>query len=161
MTRMAGVRFVGTGRSNGASRQQRPRSVASSPTPDRSSSVTSSNTVAACTTQRSPRTVTRSPAAKVTRALWQRAYRGKVTGCVGRSAQLRFQNGNSCAQMRRRIVKKFQHLWVPFQHLLYDAALHAYPAAMDDPHLMQTGGVSFGQVLFDNRRNIARRERMK
>ncbi len=63
--------------------------------------------------------------------------------------------------MRRRIVKKFQHLWVPFQHLLYDAALHAYPAAMDDPHLMQTGSVSFGQVLFDNRRNIARRERMK
>ena len=52
--------------------------------------------------------------------------------------------------MRRRIVKKFRHQRMLFQHLLYDAALHAYSAAVDEPHLMQTGSVSFGQVLFDN-----------
>ena len=35
------------------------------------------------------------------------------------------------------------------------------PAAVDEPHLAQAGGVSFVQVLFDDGRNVARREGVK
>ena len=63
--------------------------------------------------------------------------------------------------MRRRIVKKLQHERVPFQGLLHDAALHPCPAAMDEPHLMQAGGVSLVQVLFDDGRDVAGRKGVK
>ena len=52
--------------------------------------------------------------------------------------------------MRRGIVKKLQHERMAFQGLLDDAALHPCPAAMDEPHLMQAGGVSLVQVFFDD-----------
>ena len=71
---------------------------------------------------------------------------------------LRFQDGNSCTQMRRRIVKKFQHQRVPFEHLLDDAALHTLPTAVDEPHFAQPGGVCFVDVLFDHRRDVSRGE---
>ena len=63
--------------------------------------------------------------------------------------------------MRRRIVKKLQHERMPLQGLLDDAALHACPAAVDEPHLAQAGGVCFVQILFDDGRDVARREGMK
>lgn len=63
--------------------------------------------------------------------------------------------------MRCRIVKKFQHQWMPFQSLLHDAALYSDPAAVDKPHFVQAGSVSLGQVLFDYRRNVTGREGVK
>ena len=63
--------------------------------------------------------------------------------------------------MRCRIVEKLQHQRVPFQALLDDAALYPCSPAMDQPHVMQPGGVSLVQVLFDDRRDVARREGMK
>ena len=63
--------------------------------------------------------------------------------------------------MRCLIVKKLQHERVPLQGPLHDAALHPCPAAMDEPNFMQAGGVSFVQVLFDDRRNVAGGEGVK
>lgn len=63
--------------------------------------------------------------------------------------------------MRRRIVKKFHYQRVPFQGLLHDAALHARPPAMDEPHVAQAGGMRFIQVFFDDRRDVARGEGVK
>jgi hypothetical protein len=60
--------------------------------------------------------------------------------------------------MRRWIVKKFHYERVPFERLLHDAPLHSCPPAMDEPYLAQAGGVGFIQVLFDDRRDVARRE---
>ena len=60
--------------------------------------------------------------------------------------------------MRRRIVKKFQHKWVPFERLLDDAALHPQPAAMDESDLAESCRVRFVDVLFDNRRDVRRRK---
>ena len=71
------------------------------------------------------------------------------------------QDGNSCAQMRRCIVQKFQHQRVPFEHLLDDAALYTLPAAVDEPHLSEPCGVCFIDVLFDNRRDVSRGETVK
>jgi hypothetical protein len=72
--------------------------------------------------------------------------------------QLRFQDGNSCAQMRRLIVKKLQHEGVPFQGLLHDAALHPCSPAMNEPDVAQSGSVCFIQILFDDRWDVAGRE---
>src|SRR5262245_56650952 len=47
---------------------------------------------------------------------------------------------------------------MPFERLLDDAALHAGAAAMNQPHLPQPGGVCLGEVLFNDRRDVARRE---
>jgi hypothetical protein len=74
------------------------------------------------------------------------------------SADLRFQDGNSCAQMRRLIVKKLQHERVPLQRLLHDAALHSRAPAVNQANVAQPGGVCFIQVLFDDRRDVARCE---
>jgi hypothetical protein len=63
--------------------------------------------------------------------------------------------------MRRRIVKKLHHERVPFQGLLHDAALHPRPAAMDEPHLMQAGGVCLVHVLFDDGGDVAGRKGVK
>lgn len=74
------------------------------------------------------------------------------------SADLRFQDGNSCAQMRRGVVEKLQHQGMPIEGLLDDAALDAHAPAMDKPHVAQAGGVGFIQILFDDRGDIARGE---
>ena len=63
--------------------------------------------------------------------------------------------------MRRRIVKKLQHERMAFQGLLHDAALHPCPAAMDEPYLMQAGGVSLVHVFFDDGRDVAGRKGVK
>ena len=74
---------------------------------------------------------------------------------------LRFQDGNSCAQMRRSIIKKLRYEGMPFEGLLDDAALDARAPAMDEPHVAQAGGVCFIQILFDDGRDVARREGVK
>jgi hypothetical protein len=63
--------------------------------------------------------------------------------------------------MRRRIVKKFHYEGVAFEGLLDDTALHSCAAAMDEPHVAKAGGVGCVQVLFNDRRNVAGRERVK
>ena len=45
-----------------------------------------------------------------------------------------------------------------FEHLLHDAALHALPAAVNEPHLAQAGGVCLVEVLFDDGGDVAGRE---
>ena len=47
---------------------------------------------------------------------------------------------------------------MPLECLLHDPSLHAYTAAMHDPHLAQTRSVCLAHVLFDDRGDIARRE---
>jgi hypothetical protein len=63
--------------------------------------------------------------------------------------------------MGRSIIKKLRHQWMSFERLLDDAALNAHAPAMDEPHLSQTRGVCFIQILFDDGRDVARREGMK
>jgi hypothetical protein len=45
-----------------------------------------------------------------------------------------------------------------FERRLHDAALHASPAAVDDPDLGEASAVRRAQVLVDHRRDVARRE---
>jgi len=61
----------------------------------------------------------------------------------------------------RGIVEKFHYQRMPLECLLHDTALHAYTAAMYNPHLAQTRSVCLAYVLFDDRRDIARREGMQ
>ena len=63
--------------------------------------------------------------------------------------------------MRPGIVEKFDHERMTLECLLHDAALHPSAAAVHDPHLAQTRCVCLGHVLFDDRRDIARREWVK
>ena len=71
------------------------------------------------------------------------------------------QDGNCCTQMRGWIVKKFQHVRVPVEYLLDDGALHSLPAAVDEPHLAEPGGVCFIDVLLDHRGDVSRGECVK
>lgn len=77
------------------------------------------------------------------------------------SADLRFEDGNSCAQMRRRSVEKLQHERMAFQGLLDDTALHAYTPAVNEPHLPEPRGVCVVQILFHDGRDVCRGEGMK
>ena len=63
--------------------------------------------------------------------------------------------------MGRRVIKKLEHQGMPFECLLHDAALHTRAAPVDEPHLAQADGMCLVEVLFDNRRNVARRESVK
>ena len=56
-----------------------------------------------------------------------------------------------------RVVER-AHEGVPLELLLHDAALHAVAAAVDQPHFAQAGGVGGGQVLVDDRADVARVE---
>jgi hypothetical protein len=47
------------------------------------------------------------------------------------------------------------------ERLLDDAALNAHAAAVDEPHVSQTRGVCFIQILFDDGWDVARREGVK
>ncbi len=78
----------------------------------------------------------------------------KLPGMSG----LRLQDGNSCPQMRRLIVKKLRHERVSLQGLLDNASLDSCPPAVNQPHLPQAGGVCFIQILFYDRGDVARRE---
>ena len=98
---------------------------------------------------------------KGTRALRQRAYHAKLRRYAGVSANLWIQNGNSCAQVGRRVVEKLQYTRVPLEGIVHDAALHTEATTVDETDLAQAGGMCFVDVLFHHRRDVARRERME
>jgi hypothetical protein len=50
---------------------------------------------------------------------------------------------------------------VPLERRLHDAALHAPPAPVNQPHLAQTGFNRGVDVIGDDTRDVARRERVK
>jgi len=50
---------------------------------------------------------------------------------------------------------------VSLERVLHDAALHADPAAMNQPHFPKSGLVRQPHVLFDHRRDIVRGERVE
>ena len=52
--------------------------------------------------------------------------------------------------MSRRIVPEFDDARVPLERRLYDAALHAPPASVNQPHLTQTGFRRGVDVLGDD-----------
>ena len=59
-----------------------------------------------------------------------------------RRMTLPFKPGNCRAQMGRRIVPELDDPRVPLERGLHDAALHAAPAAVDQPHLAKTGAAA-------------------
>jgi hypothetical protein len=63
--------------------------------------------------------------------------------------------------MGSRVVEKLQHERVPVEDLLDDPALHASSATVNEPHFTQSYSVSLVEVLFHDRRNIARWEGVK
>ena len=105
--------------------------------------------------------MTRSPAVKGTPPTWQRAYQEKFIRVSGFWAVLRFQDRNCCAQMRGRIVKKFDDTGMAFERLLHDAALYPRSTAMHETHFAQSSGMCLVEVLFDDRGDVARSERVE
>ena len=71
---------------------------------------------------------------------------------------LRFEDGNSCAQVRRGVVEKLQHQRMPLEGLLDDPALDAGAPSMDEPHVAEARRVCFIQILFDDGGDVARGE---
>ena len=59
------------------------------------------------------------------------------------------------------VVAELQHQRVLLEHLLDDGPLNALAAAVDQPKLCQAGLMSGTHVLFDDRWNVARRERVQ
>jgi hypothetical protein len=98
---------------------------------------------------------------KGTRALRQRAYHAKLRRYAGVSANLWIQNGNSCAQVGRRVVEKLQYTRVPLEGIVHDAALHTEATTVDETDLAQPGGMRVVDVLFHHRRDVAWSERME
>ena len=84
-----------------------------------------------------------------------------LLGDVGFSANLRLQDGNGCPQMGGPIVEKLRHERMPLECLLDDAPLNAAAAAVNKANLRQPGLVRLVDVLFDHRRDVARRERVE
>jgi hypothetical protein len=68
------------------------------------------------------------------------------------------QDGNRCAQMRRPVVKKFNHERVPLEHSLDDSPLHAYAASVNESDFGKSRRVRFVQVLFDHGGDVSRGE---
>jgi hypothetical protein len=63
--------------------------------------------------------------------------------------------------MRFRRIPELRDERMVFQRLLNDAALHTLAASVNQPHLCQASLVRGGDVLDDDRRDIAWREGMK
>ena len=63
--------------------------------------------------------------------------------------------------MRGGIVEKLRHERVSFERFLNDAALNAAAAAVDEADFSQSGLVRFVDIFLDERRDIARAERVK
>jgi hypothetical protein len=59
------------------------------------------------------------------------------------------------------IVPEFDHLGVPFEGCLDDAALDAATSTVDDAYLVEAGGGSGIDVFVNNRGHVARGERVK
>ena len=63
--------------------------------------------------------------------------------------------------MRVRVVPKRRDEGMTLEDGLHDAPLNASPAAMNEPQLAQACVVGGAHVLVDDRRDIARRERVE
>ena len=63
--------------------------------------------------------------------------------------------------MRIRIVPEGLDEWMFVESGLHDAALNSAAAAVHESKLPQTGLVSGANELFDDRRDVARRERVQ
>ena len=105
--------------------------------------------------------MTRLPTVKGTPALRQRAYHASYAGRWAVSANRWIQNGNSCAQVGRRVVEKLQYTRVPLEGIVHDAALHTEATTVDETDLAQPGGMRVVDVLFHHGRDVAWRERME
>jgi hypothetical protein len=60
--------------------------------------------------------------------------------------------------MRDGIVPELDDPWVPIEHGLDNAPLHAPTAAMNQPDFPEAGSRRLIQVLVNHRRNVAWRE---
>ena len=69
--------------------------------------------------------------------------------------------GNGGAEMGLCRIPEGLDQVMPLECLLNDAALYALPAAMDQPNFTETGRMRGGNVLVDDRRNIAWCERVQ
>ena len=58
-------------------------------------------------------------------------------------------------------VPELHDEWMVLEGPLDDAALNAFAASVNQTHLTQAGFVRGGDVLLDDRRHVARRERMQ
>jgi hypothetical protein len=63
--------------------------------------------------------------------------------------------------VRIGVVPELDHKRMPLERGLDDAALHTASAAVNEPHLPQARASRRLQVVTDDRRNVARRERVK
>ena len=73
----------------------------------------------------------------------------------------RFQAGDRRTEMRRGVVPELLHERVMVEGRLDDASLHAASAAMHQPHFLEPGDGGGIHIFFNDRRNIARRERVQ
>lgn len=85
----------------------------------------------------------------------------KITGLSAFFAVSRFQDCDSCPQMRRGIVRKLQHERMAFERLLHDGALDAYAAAVDEPHFAEPRCVRCRHIFLDDRWDVSRCERVE
>ncbi len=60
--------------------------------------------------------------------------------------------------MRARIVPELGDARMTLERGLHETALHAVPAAVDEPDVAQTGGGRRRHEFDDDRRDVARRE---
>ena len=68
---------------------------------------------------------------------------------------------NRGAEMGAWIVPELRDLRMAVERLLHDSPLDTPAAAVNEPHLEQARFGSRGDVLFDDRRDVARRERVE
>ena len=63
--------------------------------------------------------------------------------------------------MRLGSIPELDDERMTIEHLLHDPALNALAAAMNQPHLAQAGVMCRRHILLDDRRHVARGERMQ
>ena len=73
----------------------------------------------------------------------------------------RRQPGHRGAEVRFRRIPELLDEGMIFQRLLDDAALNTLAASVNQAHLSEAGFVCGGDVLGDDRRDVARREGMQ
>jgi len=73
----------------------------------------------------------------------------------------RHEAGNRGTEMCLRRVPEFDDERMLLERVLDDAALHAFPASVNQAHFAQTRLMRGVDVLLDDRRNITRRERVE
>ena len=71
------------------------------------------------------------------------------------------QPGDRCAEVRLQRVPELGDERMILQRLLHDAPLHALASTVNQAHLAKPRFVRGGDVLGDDRRDVARREGME